>query len=237
MNKISEDVKIDVAVAPASLATTNVTGQYFSLANFRRAMFVIIAAAMAVGKTIVAQVYQAIDAAGTSSKVVTGKTVTLTANTKIKKATVTLATCTAGSAIVINGLTFTAHASTTTPANREFAISGDDTADAAALTTCINDTTYGVPGLKATSALGVVTLTADEPGDASITVVGVATIAVAATVEADAFVELEASDLDVNNDFTHVALKLTTDATIVTGAVLARGEARYTPDQNVAASI
>lgn len=77
---------------------------------------------------------------------------------------ITLASVLAGDTVIIGGLTFTAHTDTTTVANREFDISGDDTADAAELATCINDGTYGVPGVTATSALGVVTLTRATAG-------------------------------------------------------------------------
>ena len=59
----------------------------------------------------------------------------------------------ANDTVTVNGLTFTAHATTTTVANREFAASGSNSADATELTTCINDPTYGVPGVTAT-ALG-----------------------------------------------------------------------------------
>jgi hypothetical protein len=77
---------------------------------------------------------------------------------------ITLSGITTGDTIVIGGLTFTGHVDTTTVANREFDASGDDTADAAELVTCINDATYGVPGVTATSALGVVTLTRATAG-------------------------------------------------------------------------
>lgn len=235
MELLSDNRKIDVAVAPASLATTYAVGQYFPMDKYRRALFLVNAAAMATGKTVVAQVYQATDADPGSAKVITNAAATITADTKVKKATVTLATLLAGSTVVINGLTFTAHATVTTYANREFSISGNDTADAAELVLCINHATYGVPGVTATSNLGVVTLVATEPGEQYITVVGTASTGVAATVEAEAFVEIDASMLDTTNGFDHVALRLTTTATIVAGAMLIR-DCRYTPTQYVAAS-
>ncbi|MDD4868524.1 MAG: CehA/McbA family metallohydrolase, partial [Mycobacterium sp.] len=45
-----------------------------------------------------------------------------------------------------SGLTFTAHATTTTVSARQFSIAGTDAQDAAELATCLNDATYGVPG-------------------------------------------------------------------------------------------
>jgi hypothetical protein len=234
MNKVSDTLKIDVGLAPVSLATTNATGDYLPMANYRRILFLVNAAAMAVTKTVVAQLYQATDADGTSAKVITGATITITANTKVKAATVTLATFTAGNVIVINGLTFTAHASTTTKSTRNFSIAGSDTQDGDELVSCINDATYGVPGVVASNSSGTVTLKATDA--ASVTVVGVVTIGVAATLRADGFVEVSASDLDTVNGFDHVAVKLTTDATIVVGASAVRGSERYTPVQFVGGS-
>lgn len=235
MNYIFDDHKIDGALQSGDIASTTATGKYFNMKNHRVVGFPFKVGAMALTNTVVAQIVQATDAAGTGSKNVTGATCTVIANTAVQGATITLATFTAGSVIVINGLTFTGHASTTTVANREFDISGTDTADAAELVTCINDATYGVPGITATSALGVVTLASTEPGETSITVVGVATIGVAATTEAIGYVEIEADQLDTENDFTHVALSLTTNATIECDADCLRERCRYTPDQNFAA--
>ena len=61
--------------------------------------------------------------------------------------------------LIVNGLTFTAKDAGTTLASRYFNTGGADaTADASALVTVLNDATYGVPGVTATSAAGVVTL-------------------------------------------------------------------------------
>ena len=103
----------------------------------------------------------------------------------------TLSTVTAGQQVIVNGVTFTAHATTTTAASREFSIAGTDAEDATELASVLNDATYGcgitceafgaevsfpgtvavtppatitvtawpgVPGVTATSALGVVTI-------------------------------------------------------------------------------
>ena len=85
------------------------------------------------------------------------------------KFTLALATVTAGQTVIINGLTFTAHASTTTVADREFSISGNDSADADELVVVINNGTYGVPGVTAANSSGTVTLTQDDAVDGSIT--------------------------------------------------------------------
>jgi hypothetical protein len=57
---------------------------------------------------------------------------------------ITLASVAAGEKIVVAGLTFTAHTSTTTASAREFSISGADAADATELAAVLNDATYGI---------------------------------------------------------------------------------------------
>jgi len=76
---------------------------------------------------------------------------------------ITLASATTGDEVVVGGLTYTGAIAEDQTA-REFIATGDDTADAASLVLCINNATYGVPGVTATSALGVVTLTRASSG-------------------------------------------------------------------------
>lgn len=85
--------------------------------------------------------------------------------------TVALDTVLAGQTLTVNTVVFTAHADTTTAADREFAIDGDNTADAAALAGLINDATYGVPGVTAAADTGTITLTLDDWITGSITAV------------------------------------------------------------------
>ncbi|MQB00194.1 MAG: hypothetical protein GEU78_07870 [Actinobacteria bacterium] len=84
--------------------------------------------------------------------------------------TLILETVAAGETIVINGVTFTAHASTTTAADREFDISGTDTEDAGELVSLINDGTFGVDGVTATdNSDGTIRLDVDDKCDGAIT--------------------------------------------------------------------
>jgi hypothetical protein len=232
MNKFFDEEKIDVGIGPVAVNTTKYS-QYVNLSDSRRVAFAINIGAMAASATLVSQLYQATDSAGTGSKVITNAACTITANTKVKEGTLTLASVVAAETCVINGLTFTAAAATDVTA-REFKVGVSDTADAVELVTCINNATYGVPGLFASSALGVVTLRADEPGDMYITIVGDTHIA-AATTMADALIEVEADMLDTANDFNHVAVLLTTSASMICSAFVIRGRNRYTPVQYLAA--
>jgi len=122
------------------------------------------------------------DTNGSVKKPASGNGVGRNLNVEITSQTLTLATVLNGESVTINGLTFTGHADTTTPANREFAIDGTDTQDAAELAGLINDATYGVPGATATAASDVVTVTADDPQTTTISVTNPAstiTVAVA----------------------------------------------------------
>ena len=240
--RLSEIQKIDVGIQAQSLNGT-VTGRYHNMKGYGKAAGILSAGAIAATKTAKGELLQAKDVDGTDSKGIPttaaqAATATITANALVTKATITLATFLAGGTITINGLVFTAHATTTTKANREFSIAGTDTQDAVELVSCINDPTYGVPGIKATPAAEVVTLEADPAGEKVITVSSSPddSTCVKATVEAQAFVEIDTRQLDKNNDFTHVSVKVTTDAAIVVGAAVIREGARFTPEQKVGAS-
>lgn len=233
---ISKRHKIDIGLVSQALNNTNATGRYYHHTMWRRALAQLIGAAMAATKTTKIELLQATDASGTGAKAIAGAEATITANTSVTAATLTLATVLATHAVTINGVTFTGHADTTTAATREFAINGDDTADAAALAGLINDATYGVTGVTATAALGVITLTATDPGETAITIANAAATITAATTQAIAYVELDVAQLDVDAGFDYVAVKVTTTANTVVSVGLLRGEGRYGPEQVVGAS-
>ncbi len=107
------------------------------------------------------------------------------------KIDITMTTVLAGETIIINGQTYTAHATTTTTANREFKISGTDTSDATELAICINDATDGSITVDATSATNVVSLTLVDRCDANgITALTGTAITNATAVAADVNNEL-----------------------------------------------
>ena len=224
MNKIYEEKKIDVGLVAQALDNNNVTGKYHNQAGYRSIIAILSGGAMVKTKTTILQLMQALNAAAGSAKVVTLGTCTITANVLCTHLQVTLATVLNTETIVINGLTFTAHTDTTTLADREFSISGNDTADAVEFCLCVNDPTYGVPGVLAESALGVVQLTSKSPGETLITAVsGDATFTVV-TVEAQSYVEIDPMTLDGAGGFDHVACKVTSTATGTVAVVLIRGK-------------
>lgn len=241
MKQLYKRAKFDLGLAPQVINNSNATGRYYSVAMVRRLLAILSVGAMAATKTVKIELLQAKDGSGTDAKGIPttaaqAATAQITANTNVTEATLTLATVTNGQIVKINGLTFTAHTDTTAVASRQFAISGDDTADAAELVKCINDGTYGVPGIVATSAAGVVTLKSKSPGEKLITITDAAGTITPATTQAQAFVELDVGNLDNANGFEYVAVKVTSTANGSVNALLVGGDGRFEPDQAVAAS-
>lgn len=236
MKNLNKKAKFDIALKPQALNNTNATGRYFGMQMFRKIIFLLIGAAMAATKTTKIELLQAKDAAGTGAKAITGAEATITANTAVTEATLTLASVLNTQKVTINGLVFTGHTDTTTLSKREFSIATDDTSAAAELVKCINDATYGVPGITATSALGVVTLKATNPGDVTITIADPAATITPATTEAQAYVEVDVGSLDLAGGFEYIAAKVTTTANSVVAVEVMRGDDRFESVQQVGAS-
>lgn len=235
MERIYDAAKIDIHLPTQSIASTTVTGEYLSVANYRTFCSGGNVGAMAAGNTVAFQLSQALDRDGTSVKNITGATCTVTANTNVNELKVTLTTVLAGATLTVNGLVFTAHATTTTVANREFAINGTDTTDATNLVTCLNDPVYGVPNIHAENTANVVTISAFEDLGAKVTAVSSAGTMVVATLGAQAYMEVSTDLLDQANGFSWIGISVTTNATIVVGSAAGRSRPRYTPVQSFAA--
>lgn len=224
--KLIDQIHVDLAVLPKSLATASETGAYFSMAGFGKAVFLFTAATIAATKTVVAQVMKAKDAAGGSAAELAGATATITANTAVKKALLTANTIADGDSVVtINGVTFTCEDTTPDIDAGEFGSGDNDTEACANLAAAINHL-LGDTVLAEASTTTVI-LTAKEPGEATITITDADATIVPSTLEAQGKIEVDLADLAP--DFTHLALKLTTDATIVVSATLLRSEGRYSP--------
>jgi hypothetical protein len=242
--KITEHVKVDVGVEPISLATTNDTGGYHPMSGYKKAIFVFTAAAMAKTKTVVAQIMEATNAAAGSAAALASAAATITANTLVTKALLTANTIVDATSTVT--LTATMPDGTTsvqlyvcedtTPDidAGEFASGANDTAACVELAAVINNMQGDY--ILATASGATVILTAAQPGDAVITITLEDSTIVASTLEAIGYVEIDAAQLTAT--FTHIALKLTTDATIVVGATLLRASksrGKANPGQMVAA--
>lgn len=248
-NLLSEKAKLDSGIIPASIDGAS-TGSYFGMTLHRKALFFATFGAMAAAATAEIQVLQALDAAGTDSKVVTGAIATVTANTNASVAKLAIVSDAGGVhvagqtvTITVNGedYIFTA-AAADDPLTREYAVGGTGAASAAALIAKINssDENIYVPGLVGVASVettnSIITLNSEEPGENVITAVASAATTIVSTIQALSYVEIDSSALDVNNGFTHVAIRVTNSAETLSGVSLVRGQSRYTPDQKVAAS-
>lgn len=246
--RIVDEIKVDCGLVPTSLASTNATGKYFHVGEWRKFLAHLQIGAMVVAGSTKVEILQAKTILGGSAALITGAEATLVGTAALQKARValiTLATFVATNTVIVTvtkdgvstAYTFTAHATVTTPANREFSISGTDTADATELLVCINHATYGVPGIVGTQAAGAVTLTATD--DRTVISISNGTddaTCVKAVTEANATVEVDRGMIDVAGGFKFVGIKVTTaSATVVAAASLLRF-GRFNPSQQVGAS-
>lgn len=228
--KMNNYTKIDVGIPPQSVASSAVTGAYYNMQDYRKILFTGNAGAVADGQTVVFQAMQATDGEGSDAKVITNVSATITSPVNVASAKVVGATVVAGNVITINGTTFTG-SDTPTAADGEFDTSGTSNAAMTDLATVVNSL---LPDLVASTTDDTMTLTVKDPGETTITITDETNTFTPSTLSAVAYVEVDESALD--DGFTHVALKGTTDATIVIGASAERGGASYTPTQHVAAS-
>lgn len=235
MERLYDIGKLDPILSSQSVASTTVTGEYHSVANYRTIAIIVSTGVMATGNTVTLQLTQAKDHDGLDVKNITGVVGAINANTGVEGCTITLSGTTAGETVVINGLTFTAHATTTTVSNREFSIAGSDTTDATNLVTCLTDPDYGLIDINVDRTANVITLEPVDESGVTLTVVGDTNITVA-TILASGYCEISTDLLDGINGFTHVGISVTTNATIVIGGFCARLRARYTPKHNYAAT-
>lgn len=236
MKLVAEKVKIANAMLPVSVAGPSTTHKFFPMAGSHRVAFHVVgvAASIADAVTMILQTMQATDSAGTVSKAITNNAATATVPVKVIAANVTLLNAAAGSVITINGLTFTG-AAATSYADREFKADGDDAADVTALVACINDATYGVPGVTAADGAGnSIDLTVDEPGETTITISDESAVFTPIATALEAIVEVDASNLDIAGGFDHIGCLVTTSAAI-TCSTTAIFDPRYSPGQQVAA--
>jgi len=233
---IAGTVKVANAMLPLSLNGASTTHKFFPVNAYHRVLFHVFgsAASIANAVTMTCQTMQATSAAGAVAKVVTNNAATATVPAGIVAANVTLLNAAATHAITINGLTFTGAAATDVT-KREFIASGNDAADCTALIACINDATYGVPGVTAAEgALDSIDLTVSEPGETTITITDANAAFTVIATAMEALVEVDLGALDIAGGFDHVGLRVTNSAAITT-CTTAIFDSRYAPLQKVAA--
>jgi len=233
MKALYKRAKVDIGLVPQTLSNNNPpsTGKYFPMHMFNKALFWLLGGDMAATKTTSIKILQAKDANGTDAKEIKNANATITANTAVTAAKLTLSEVKANDTVTINGVVFTA-AAAANAAKQIFAVGTNDAACAASLAEVINAAGLGI---KATSSSGDVTVVAED--DATITITASASDRITvATTEAEAFVEVDVGSLDLANGFEYVAAEVSTTANTVVSVTLIRGDARFEPGQDVAAS-
>jgi hypothetical protein len=227
MNRIAEEAKIDMALSARALDNTNATGEYFDMSKYRNSVWLLSGGAMAATKTTKIELFEAKNAAASGAQALVTALGTITAGTAVQEATAELSSVANTDVVIINGISFTKAASTST-ANKEFA-------NAAGLVLCV---AAALPEVTASASGTLVTVKATDPGAVGITIskTEVAGQITLATVRAQAYVELDTSALTLSSGYTHVAAKVTTTATTTVAVTLLRYGSRFTPAQVVGAS-
>jgi len=241
MHDIAESTKFDTALQ-AQTGQTSLTGEWFSMEKYAKALFLLTVQGQLTGASLDFKVYEATDATGSDESQL-GATISMAQGIKINSCQIVMNSPDVDDTIKIlpytfvNGvmtagteLTFTAKASETL-SSRYFDQSGTTTEQATSLAACINDATYGVPGVLATASSDTVTLTMTEPGEGVFTITESDT---AKTVVTDlvqqAYFEVAVQDMDRDNDFTHIGARVSgVDSTTEFACVLVRAVAGYLP--------
>ena len=255
MHMIREGVKFDCAVKPQDGGSA-IEGEWFRMDTFAKAKFTGIVRGQLTGATCTMEVYEATDATGSAESIL-GAAVTFTQGSKVTLAQgVCAGTTSVGETLILtpyyfNGegtltagtaLTFTAAAAESIP-NRQFDQSAGANAEATSIAACVNDATYGVPGMLASVSTATVTFSCTEPGggDRQVLCADNGTAAFDITEEDPAKIvvtdliqmadfEVYVQDLDRDNNFTHVGARFAAiEATTYTVATIERAYQGYGP--------
>lgn len=250
MHDIRESTKLDWGVKP-QLGATSINGEYFRMTTFAKGIFTIGVRGQHDGDDVTVAVYEAVDALGSGTPQQVGATMTMAQGIKVTMAQIAVdsGNSTINDTIIITphtlvhgvltagtALTFTAK-TTESLANRQFDQSGTADEEATSIAACINDATYGVPGLLATVTTDTVLLTLDEPGDGAFTYVESNTSAhVATDLLQQADFEVAVQDMDRADGFTHIQCRIASIETdVYTAAHLCRSLPGYQPVGQVSA--
>ncbi|MBA7562607.1 hypothetical protein ES695_02780 [Candidatus Atribacteria bacterium 1244-E10-H5-B2] len=140
MNKSYEDLQIDIGLEPQSIASTNVTGPYYDMAEYRECLAVTNIGNITAGGTVATQLIQASSSTGASAADLTSRVATVAANVKVKALTVTLSGGTSGDTITftIDGTAYEyTGAAGAASSGGEWSSTGDDEADGVGILACI----------------------------------------------------------------------------------------------------
>lgn len=248
MHDLAESDKVDCAVYPQKGALSLV-GEWFNMKEYAKALFTAQVSGQHDGDSLTFAVYQALNAEG-GTELQLGATITMAQGIKVTMATLQAAGTTSEDDTLIitpytfvNGvltagtaLTFKAKTAESL-ASRYWDQSGSADEEATSLAACINDATYGVPGMLATVSTDTVTLTMTEPGDGVFTYVESAAAKLIPTdLIQQAHFEVAVQDLKRDSDYTHVGARFASIETdVATSCHLIRAVAGYLPVGQVSA--
>lgn len=235
MNRLYEELKIDNALEPQSLISTNATGKYFNMKEFRSALAILNCGNITAGGSVALQIMEAKNERAGTAQALTGKLATILANVKVQSLSITCVGGEVGDTLIITigGISYTfVGASAEDLDAQEWNASGDDTVDATSLVACINHTLAGK--VYAENASGIITLIAED-GYYIEAIAETGAFTTFATLAGVAYVWLEG--LDLTDLYGWIAVKITTASnTGICGAILIRGKSRKAIAQKVGAS-
>lgn len=228
MNRSYEDLKINTCLEPQSIASTNVTGKYYDMAEYREALLILNCGNITAGGTVAIQVMEATTESAGTSQALTSRVATISANVKVDELTVTCSGGTTGDTItfVVDGVTntYTGTTGETVASAGTWASTGDDTADATAIVACMDHETNGIIGTTQDNTDAVITITADD-GYYIDSVAETGSFTTFATTKASAYVWIDSQDL--TDTYGWISAKVTTASnTGINSVTLIRGKSK-----------
>ena len=226
MNRSYENLQIDVGLEPQSIASANVTGDYFDMSEYREALAILNVGNISAGGTVAMQIRQAANSTGGSAADLTSHLATIAANVKVKALTVTCTTGTAGDDITftVDGTDYVYTAADGgSSTGGEWSSTGTTTNIAENILACMDDGTLGCGDVvEATSAAAVVTVVAKD-GYYLDSIAQTGAFATLATTKANAYVWWD--PMSQTSTLPFVAAKVTTASnTGICSVVLIRGK-------------
>lgn len=207
-NRLIEGFRFECPLVGQTLNNTNVTGRYIDFTRAKRAMFILSVGSMVATKTCKLEIMQAKTSAAGSAEAITATTATITANTKVKKATVALASVGTADTVTVTSYLNGVEADTAT-FTKAAASAGLNFADAAGLTAAVIANIDGVTASTSTTNTIITALDGYVVTVASENVGGEITVA---TNEAIVSVEVSEFNVDTADGFHFLAPKVTSTA-------------------------
>ena len=206
--RMFEKYRIAVPMAPTSITNSNVTGTYVDVRRLYRLTAILGCGAMAANKTTKLELMQAKDEDAGSAEAIATYTATITANTKVKQATVALASVDTGDTVTVTTYQGTTQIDTATFTKGD-ADAGLGFTNAAGLEAAINANITGVLAADSTTNVIVTALDGYTVTVASTDAVGSVTVA---TNEGIVAIDIPEDAIDFDEGFTHIAPKVTSTA-------------------------